>query len=306
MERFLSYDRLIAYHRNRLDVKPYPKDKLNMAYLNNKFNQFMLILNNTEETDMIKKVIEEIYNQLQNGDEVYKYSIEYPEVMDKIFDYMLYFKSDEKIRILSSQCFKQFCMVLVSKEQLNNATYLKLIHKTFDDESEAVRINVYQGLIYYAQSRYGIDTLLQNEILQRVIDHIPTEKSIEALNLILDLTNEILNSENAPDIALENEIIFKLKLHINSSDNKIKENVILNYASISLCESGKKACVEEGSLIRTIINYLRVEGDNITLVIACTRFLMSVSILKRGKVEIYENSGLEILIVKYLIFIFRN
>ena len=44
MERFLTFDRLIASHRNRLDVTKFPEDKLNRAYLDNKYNQFKLHL----------------------------------------------------------------------------------------------------------------------------------------------------------------------------------------------------------------------------------------------------------------------
>lgn len=314
MERLLSYDRLIAFHRNRLDVPQFPTDKLNMAYMDNKFNQFLLQLNSTEDVELIKKCLKEIYNQLQSGDEVYKYSIKNPELLDRIFDYLLYFKvkspessipskdpEDEYVinenaiivRTLSSQCFKQFCLILKVKEELNLGSYMKYIYKTFDDRSEDVKLNVYQGLIYYAQSRYGIDVLLENEILQTIIKKITEEKSLKVINLILTLSNEILNAENAPQIALRSNVINNLKIYLNSFDQAVKENVLLNYGSISLCEEGKKNCVEQGSLITNILNFLRDQESSLKILIASTRFLMSASILKRGKVEIYENDGLE-------------
>ena len=37
MERFLSYDRFIAYHRNKKDVEEIPKDILSIAYSDEKY-----------------------------------------------------------------------------------------------------------------------------------------------------------------------------------------------------------------------------------------------------------------------------
>jgi hypothetical protein len=312
MERLLSYDRLIAQHRNKLDISEYPKDKLNMAYLDSKFMQFLKHLNSTHDVELVKKTLKEIYNQLQNGEEVYKYSIENPILLDRIFDYLLYFKMKDSegnevenedaviVRILASQCYKQFCLVLKVKEILNNGKYIKFIYKSFDDPSESVKLNVYQGLIYYAQSRYGIDYLLNNKILQIIINRLTEEKHLEVVKFILVLINEILNADTAPKIALQCEIIKNLKMYLLNEDLLIKENVILNYGSISLCEEGKKACVDEGSLILSILSILNEEKDNnvknLNILIAATRFLMSTSILKKGKVEIYENNGLESLI----------
>ena len=42
MERFLSFDRFIAYHRNKKDVTEIPKDKLTIAYSNVKFGKYLI------------------------------------------------------------------------------------------------------------------------------------------------------------------------------------------------------------------------------------------------------------------------
>ena len=294
MERFLTYDRLISFHRNRLDVTAFPEDKLNIAYLNNKYDQFKLHLD-IGDPEMTEKVIREIYNQLQSGTEVYKYAIERSDILDKIFD-LLIFSDDNRIREISSMCFKQLCMILVSKEILHEFTYIKAIAVAFDDEVEEVRYNVYLGLIYYSQSRYGIDKLLENNILQRIIKKIVEEDSLKVLNLILVLSLEILNSENAPKIALEYNIINNMKNLLYMDNYKkfqdyekyqfaVLENVLLNFGSISLCEQGKMECINEGSLIKIIITFLNDHNsfDKIGIVISTIRFFMSVSILKKRK-----------------------
>jgi len=308
MERFLTNDRLISCHRNRLDVTQFPEDKLNMAYLDNKYNQFNLHLDNGDP-EMSEKVIKEIYNQLQSGTEVYKYAIDRTDILDKVFD-LLIFSDDNRIREISSLCFKQFCLVLASKEILHEFAYIRKIPVAFDDEIEEVRENVLLGLIYYSQSRYGTDKLLENNILQRIISKIVDEISLKVLNLILVLSLEILKSDSAPRIALENKIIENMKNllymdHYRKFEDygefqfKVLESVLLNYGSLSLCDQGKQACIDEGSLIKIIMNFLNEQNtpDKLGILIATIRFFMSVSILKKGKEEIYEYKGLDYLMV---------
>ena len=83
----------------------------------------------------------------------------------------------------------------------------------------------------------------------------------------------------------------------------VLENTILNYGSIAICEEGKKMCVEEGTIISNFIekikNFSKDEKNDkeqvMRILIGCTRFLMNVSILKRGKEEIFEKGGIEVM-----------
>lgn len=313
MERFLTYDRLISYHRNRLDVPRFPEDKLQMAYLDSKYQQFWLhLVKKKIDLNMVKKVIKECYNQLQNGDEVYKYAFQNAPLFDTILNYMQNFKTEpedeykqyyDDTRVLASMCFKQFCKVLDVKEKLHVCKYIEDIHTCFEDDVEDVRINVYLGLIYFSQSRYGIDALLNDGILEQIIKKITEEKSMIVLNLILMLINEILNAQSAPQRALKSEILLNLKLYIDTNDLDVLENVILVYGSLAICEEGKKMCSEEGSIIKNFIEKIKKYSidENIkeekkrNILIGCIRFLMNISILKRGKIEIYEYDGIDTL-----------
>ena len=313
MERFLSYDRQILFHRNRYDIPDFPEDKLGIAYLDEKYEQFWLHLVKLNlDLNMVKKVIKECYNQLQNGEEVYKFALQNSPLFDTIFYYMQNFKTEpedefkhfyDETRVLASMCFKQFCRVGDVKEKLNVCKYIEEIHLSFDDEVEDVRINVYLGLLYFSQSRFGIDTLVENKVLEQIIKKLTEEKSMIVLNLILMLINEILNSQEAPRISLKNEILLNLKLYVDCSDLDVLENTILVYGSISICDEGKSACVKEGTLINNFLEKLKkFNEDNsindkkaLKILIGCVRFLMNVSILKRGKVEIFEKNGIEIL-----------
>ena len=313
MERFLTHDRLISLYRKRYDVPKFPEDKLQMAYLDEKYEQFWLhLVKKNLDLNMVKKVIKECYNQLQNGDEVYKFAMENSALFDTIFYYMQHFKTEpedqykkyyDDTRVLASMCFKQFCRVADVKEKLKVCKYIEEIHLSFEDEVEDVRINVYLGLLYYSQSRYGIDALLENHILEQIIKKLTEEKSLIVINLIMMLINEILNAYTAPQIALKEEILLNLKLYINCEDLDVLENTILNYGSLAICEEGKKKCVEEGTIISNFIEKLKKFNSDeniatnkaIKILIGCTRFLMNVSILKRGKEEIFDNGGIDIM-----------
>ena len=313
MERFLTHDRLISLYRKRYDVPKFPDDKLKMAYLDEKYEQFWLhLVKKNLDLNMVKKVIKEIYNQLQNAEEVYKYAMDNSPLFDMIFYYMQHFKTEpedeykkwyDETRVLASMCFKQFCKVADVKEKMKVCKYIEEIHLSFEDEVEDVRINVYLGLLYYSQSRYGIDALVENHVLEQIIKKLTEEKSLIVINLILMLINEILNAYTAPQIALKEEILLNLKLYINCKDLNVLENTILNYGSIAICEEGKKMCVEEGTIISNFIekikNFSKDEKNDKAqvnrILVGCARFLMNVSILKRGKEEIFENEGIEIL-----------
>ena len=313
MERFLTHDRLISLYRKRYDVPKFPEDKLQMAYLDEKYEQFWLhLVKKNLDLNMVKKVIKECYNQLQNGDEVYKFAFENSALFDIIFYYMQHFKTEpedeykkyyDETRVLASMCFKQFCRVGDVKEKLKVCKYIEEIHLSFEDEVEDVRINVYLGLLYYSQSRYGIEALLENNILVQIIKKLTEEKSLVVINLILMLINEILNAHTAPQIALKEEILLNLKLYINCEDLDVLENTILNYGSLAICDEGKKKCVEEGTIITNFIQKLKkfnqdesIDINKATkILIGCTRFLMNASILKRGKEEIFDNGGIDIM-----------
>ena len=208
MERFLSNDRLISLYRKRYDVPNFPDDKLKMAYLDEKYEQFWLhLVKKNLDLNMVKKVIKEIYNQLQNAEEVYKYAMDNSPLFDMIFYYMQHFKTEpedeykkwyDETRVLASMCFKQFCKVADVKEKMKVCKYIEEIHLSFEDEVEDVRINVYLGLLYYSQSRYGIDALVENHVLEQIIKKLTEEKSLIVINLILMLINEILNAYTEP------------------------------------------------------------------------------------------------------------
>ena len=308
MERFLTNDRFISHHRNKLDVKDFEVDKLNMAYLDMKFDQFYIHLKNENNDDnLVIKTLKEIEYQLHDATEIYSYACVHTELLAIIINH-LKDNINSEIRINSSFCFKQFCKLNPSKEIINTLGVFKIIQSVLDDKEPLVRLNVVEGLIIYASFRQGKETLLENDLLEKIIIKVENEESELVLNNWLILTNEILHAENGSKIALNNKFIQILKKHINHKKTKIRCSVFINLGSLSISEEGKEACTNEGEIIinslvqlKEQIELLKVttkpknfyELDSINMLISLTRFQNTVSILKRGKVEILGNNGLE-------------
>jgi hypothetical protein len=306
MERHLTYDRFISHHRNKLDVKKFPEDKLNMAYLDEKFKQFTIHLSESDDS-LIIKTLKEINNQLQDGDEVFAYSIRNNQILKLIFKH-LKDNSNNEIRINSALCFKQFCRLNPSRELLNKFNYISSLESIFDDKEERVRLYTVEGLIFYTSFREGQEVLLENKVLQQVIKKVDNEKNEMVLNNFLILANELLKAEGASKLALNCNYVKILKKHINYTKAKLRISVFINLGSLSMSEQGKEICTNEGDLIKNAltqitqqIDLLQIKNkpnyyyelDTINMLIALTRFCNAVSILKIGKVEIFENKGLE-------------
>src|SRR5690349_2565546 len=114
MEVFLTSDRLISYYRNRNDITPFPQDKLNIAYLDTKFQEFLLKLKGDDDSLQLK-TLKEIKQQLVDGCEVIKYSFENPDVLNQIIS-LLRNSQNVEIRREASLCFQQFCKIDESKQ----------------------------------------------------------------------------------------------------------------------------------------------------------------------------------------------
>ncbi len=307
MERFLTSDRLIAFHRNKLDIQPYPDDKLNIAYLNQKFYQYeQHLLTSPDELKII--TIKEIYKDLQDGDEVYKYSVQYTNILVILFNLLKVYENKD-IRIESSFCFKQFCKLNFSRQIFDEIKILTKLESILYDQEAQVRLNVIEGLIFFCSYREGQEAIIKNKVLNLIINKIDNEASELVLFKLLELHYEILKADTASRISLDNGIIQILKKQVKHKKIKIRTNVFKNFASLSMCEHGKEECTNEGSLIKECLDQVSEQlslnqeslddsvrkyskYDSMLLMNELTRFLLAVSILKRGKEEIFKFKGL--------------
>lgn len=242
MEQFLSNDRLISYYRNRYDVTEFPKDKLNMAYLDEKFEQFLIKLKCDDE-NLILATLKEIKQELVDGAEVIKFSFLYPKVLNEII-VKLKENQNVSIRIEASLCFVQFCIIDETKQYLHEKQYVKEINKCLDDEDDNVRMNLVLSLNNYSMTRYGQDILIEDEVLLKTIERLFIEKNENIIISLLTLLHNILKAENATKISLNNNIMSILSKHLVTNNIKIQEETLRVYGSLSMMEEGKYVCID--------------------------------------------------------------
>ena len=136
-----------------------------------------------------------------------------------------------------------------------------------------------------AQFTFGIDSVIDFDILPVLIDKLVIEKVEEILILILQLLKILTEGEKAPHILLGVPSLNRLNSHLTSKNALIRELAALNLGSISYNMRGKERTIEAKS-IPPLCQMLHDEVSEVRT--AATRALASLAQLKAGKIEIYD------------------
>lgn len=140
-------------------------------------------------------------------------------------------------------------------------------------------------MINLSEFTFGIDSVIDFEILPVLVDKLVLEKEEEILILILKLLKVLLEGEKAPIILLSTPVLARLNSHLTSKNKQIRELAALNLGSISYNMKGKEKTIEAKS-IPPLCKMLFDEASEVRT--AATRTLISLAQLKAGKVEIYD------------------
>jgi len=159
------------------------------------------------------------------------------------------------------------------------------IKRLFDDHDVKIRQNAYECLINLAQFTFGVDSVIEFEIIPVLVDKLILEKEQQILILILQLMKILAEGEKAPVILLSTPVLARLNSHLVSKNAEIKELAALNLGSISYNVKGKEKTIEAKS-IEPLTKMLFDEVSEVRT--ASTRALVSLAQLKEGKVEIYD------------------
>lgn len=148
-----------------------------------------------------------------------------------------------------------------------------------------IRHNAYECLINLGQFTYGVDSVIEFEIVPVLVDKLILEKEQEILILILQLMKILAEGEKAPIILLSTPVLARLNKHLASKNAEIRELAALNLGSISYNVKGKERTIEAHS-IEPLTKMLFDKVSEVRT--AATRALASLAQLKAGKVEIYD------------------
>jgi len=192
---------------------------------------------------------------------------------------------DPVIRELASQAVLKVANTEKGREILVTQQIVRDVRRLFDDGVVKIRQNAYDCLINLAQFTYGVDSVIDFEIIPVLVDKLILEKEQEILVLILQLLKILAEGEKAPIILLSTPVLARLNTHLASKNSEIRELAALNLGSISYNVKGKEKTIEA----KSIEPLTRMLFDQVSEVrTAATRALASLAQLKAGKVEIYD------------------
>lgn len=148
-----------------------------------------------------------------------------------------------------------------------------------------IRHNAYTCLINLAQFTFGIQSIIETEILRQLVDKLIMEKEDIILVLILKLMNILLEGDMATPLILNTDVLSRLNTHLTANNWEIRKLSAENLGSISYNVHGKEATIEAES----IPPLCEMLSDDIYEVKAsAVRALASLAQLKEGKIQIYD------------------
>jgi hypothetical protein len=83
---------------------------------------------------------------------------------------------DDVIRELASRAVIQVCKTDKGREIIVTRKIVDNIAKLFNDEVVKIRYNAYESLINLSEFRYGIDNVIEFNIIQTLVDKLIMEK----------------------------------------------------------------------------------------------------------------------------------
>ena len=141
------------------------------------------------------KILIEINEEFHQGDKL-NHALDSSDVLFELvrcFD-----ESDDRIRELASRavvkvaCTEQGRLILVEDE------IIPTVRNLFDDEIINIRANGYKIMINVAEFTYGIDAIINFNIIPVLVDKLVQEKEPSILILILTLLKILNEGELAP------------------------------------------------------------------------------------------------------------
>jgi hypothetical protein len=281
MEETLSYPRFIAYHRNQINPEPSPQSTLTFAYGEHRYVKMTEELR-TSDNVLREKVVKEINEDFHHSDKI-NFALQSSQILAELVK--CYRQPSDSIRELASRAVVQVAKTEMGRNEIVIRRIIEDEVMLFDDQQKDIRRNAYVCLINLAEFTFGVNSIIEFNVLPTLVDKLVLEKDEEILVLILTLLKILCEGEKAPTILLTTPVLARLNDHLQSQNKNIRELAALNLGSISYNARGKEKTIEAASippLCRMLFDH---EEDVRT---AATRGLASLAQLKAGKIEIFD------------------
>ena len=137
-----------------------------------------------EDNKLRTKILKEINEDFHQGDKL-NLALNSSEIMFELVN--CFEESDDIIRELASRAIIKCCGTEQARFFIVQDEMIPKIRFLFDDKVVQIRANAYKAMINLAEFTYGIDSIIQFNIVSVLINKLVEEKSDEILILILEL-----------------------------------------------------------------------------------------------------------------------
>ena len=190
-------------------------------------------------------------------------------------------QQDDTIRELASRAILKIAGIEKGRVTLVHGKILAIIAGLFDDKVTQIRHNAYSCLINLSSFTYGIQNVIDSDILRMLVEKLVSEKEDVILILILKLINILLEGDMATTLLLGTDVLLRLNSHLTAKNWEIRKLSAENLGSISYNAKGKYATIEAES----IPPLCEMLSDDIYEVrTSAVRALASLAQLKEGKI----------------------
>lgn len=190
-------------------------------------------------------------------------------------------QTDDEIRELASNAVLKVANTELGRKTLVENKLLGNVASLFDDKVTQIRNNSYTCLINLAQFTFGIESIIDTDILRILVEKLVHEKEENILILILTLMNILIEGEMATPLLLNTPVLQRLNEHLISGRWEIRQLAAENLGSISFNESGKESTIEAKSIPPLCV----MLTDSVSEVrTSALRALASLAQLKEGKI----------------------
>lgn len=234
-----------------------------------------------EDSVLRKKVLVEINEDFHQADKLNE-ALDSGILMNLIYCCR---EQDPVIRELASRAILKIANTEKGRVTLVSSRCLAIVANLFDDGETQIRHNAYTCLINLAQFIYGINSIIDGDILRILVDKLVAEREDVILILILRLMNILLEGDLATGLLLNTPVLERLNMHLTASNWEIRKLAAENLGSISYNEMGKRSTIEAES-IPPLCNMLTDEIYEVRA--SAVRALASLAQLKEGKIQIYD------------------
>ena len=194
----------------------------------------------TEDDVLRKKVLIEINEDFHQADKM-NFALE----SDILVQLVGCFKDrDSDIRELAARAVLKVTNTEMGRVIFVSNDLINVTANLFNDPVTQIRNNAYVCLINLAQFTFGMQAIIDADILRVLVDKLDKEKEAEILILILELMEQLLHGDMATPFVLNTAVLEKLNAHLLSREWRIRQLAAQNLGSISLHVEGKRQTIE--------------------------------------------------------------